>query len=152
VLVSLYYFEGSYHYVGLGISYIQEALVQPQSFKEPILKTIFTAITVGSGFKGGEFVPLVFIGTTLGSALATVIPISLQLLAGLGFAAVFAGAANTPLACTLMAIEIFGYRIGPYALIACYASYFFSGHHGIYRSQRVYGKKYQLGRKTPTEG
>ena len=142
VLVVLFYLEGSYRYVGLGIPFIKEALGAPDTIRDPILKTFFTALTVGSGFKGGEFIPLVFIGTTLGSALSFLIPVSFNLLASVGFAAVFAGAANTPIACSIMAIEIFGLDIAPYAIVACFASYYFSGHHGIYKSQRVYIKKH----------
>ena len=136
-LVILFYIEGTYRYVGLGIPYIQEALIIKAHFRDPLLKTFFTALTIGSGFKGGEFIPLVFIGTTLGSALSILIPISFQLLGALGFAAVFAGAANTPIACSLMAMELFGIKIGPYALIACFVSYYFSGHSGIYKSQKL---------------
>jgi len=80
---------------------------------------------------------LVFIGTTLGSALAILLPVSFQLLGALGFAAVFAGAANTPIACSLMAMEIFGFQIGPYAFVACLMSYYCSGHRGIYKTQRI---------------
>lgn len=143
LIAILYYFDGTYRYAGLGITYIQEALTQPAGFRDPALKSIFTSLTVGTGFKGGEFIPLVFIGTTLGSALSILLPVSFALLAALGFAAVFGGAANTPIACTLMAMEIFGYRIGPYALVACFTSYYFSGHQGIYRSQRVHMKKHE---------
>jgi H+/Cl- antiporter ClcA len=67
----LFYLEGTYRYAGLGIPYIQEALLQPTDFKDPILKSVFTSLTVGTGFKGGEFIPLVFVGTTLGSATAS---------------------------------------------------------------------------------
>lgn len=141
ILVSLYYAEGSYRYVGLGIPYIQSAIENVASFKDPALKSVFTSLTVGTGFKGGEFIPLVFIGTTLGSALSIFIPVGFSLLAALGFAAVFGGAANTPIACTIMAMEIFGYKIGPYALVACVMSYYFSGHYGIYKSQRIQIKK-----------
>ncbi len=143
LLVVLFYWEGSYRYVGLGIPFIQSALEQVSSFNDPVLKSFFTSLTVGTGFKGGEFIPLVFIGTTLGSALSVIIPVSFSLLAALGFAAVFGGAANTPLACTIMAMEIFGYRIGPFALVACFMSYYFSGHRGIYKSQRIYMKKHK---------
>jgi H+/Cl- antiporter ClcA len=142
ILLALYYLEGSYKYVGLGIPTIQESLVYTQGFREPFFKAVYTAITVGSGFKGGEFIPLVFIGTTLGSALGVLLPMAFQLLAALGFAAVFAGASNTPLACSVMAIEIFGIEIAPYALIACFMSYFFSNHSGIYKSQKIDGRKH----------
>jgi len=134
IIVILFYLEGSYHYVGLGIPIIQDALEFPASFKDSIYKAGFTALTVGSGFKGGEFIPLVFIGTTLGSALSVFIPVSFQLLGGLGFAAVFAGAAKTPIACSLMAMEIFGYEILPYALIACFMSNYVSGKATVYKS------------------
>lgn len=143
ILVSLFYWEGSYRFVGLGIPYIQGALEQVSNFKDPVLKSIFTSLTVGTGFKGGEFIPLVFIGTTLGSALSVLIPVGFSLLAALGFAAVFGGASNTPIACTIMAMEIFGVRIGPFAFVACFMSYYFSGHHGIYKSQRIHMKKHK---------
>jgi H+/Cl- antiporter ClcA len=137
LLIVLFSVEGSYQYVGLGIESIQQALQSRAQFHEPLLKSLFTSLTVGSGFKGGEFIPLVFIGTTLGSALSMILPVALPLLASLGFAAVFAGAANTPIACTLMAMEIFGIGIAPYALLTCLISYSLSGRRGIYKSQRT---------------
>lgn len=134
--MGLFHAEGSLRYAGLGIDVIQSALVRPAGFDEPVLKAIFTALTVGTGFKGGEFIPLVFIGTTLGSALGLFLPVGFALLAALGFAAVFGGAAKTPVACTIMAMEIFGPGIGPYALLACFMSYLFSGPRGLYRARR----------------
>lgn len=88
-------------------------------------------------FKGGEVTPLFYIGATLGNALAPLLHLPVPMLAGVGFVAVFAGAANTPLASTFMAMELFGAEAGIYAAIACVVSYLFSGHSGIYRSQRV---------------
>ncbi len=148
IIVGLYFLEGSYLYAGLGIETIQKALEEIVPFKLSVLKTFFTALTVGSGFKGGEFIPLVFIGTTLGSALAFLFPAALSLLAATGFAAVFAGAANTPLACAVMAAEIFGWKIFPYALLTCYLSYYFSGYHGIYHAQKVHRPKHHFLKRT----
>jgi H+/Cl- antiporter ClcA len=136
-LVGLYAWEGSYRYTGLGISVIQESMYQPGAFRDVFFKFIFTVLTLASGFKGGEFIPLVFMGTTLGSALSQWLPISSNLLGAVGFAAVFGAASNTPLASTLMAIELFGPAIAPYALLGCFLSYFCSGHSGIYHSQLV---------------
>ncbi|MBX7232724.1 MAG: chloride channel protein, partial [Bdellovibrionales bacterium] len=143
VLLFFYYLVSSNRYLGLGIPVIQEALNHQVGFLDPMYKIIFSALTIGSGFKGGEFIPLVFIGTTLGSALSVVLPVSSSVLAATGFAAVFGGAANAPLACSLMAVEIFGWSLAPYAFIACFASYFCSGHMGIYRSQKILLKKHQ---------
>ena len=141
ILVLLFYIEKSYRFVGLGIPVIQESMSSAASFFDPVLKTAFTALTVGSGFKGGEFVPLVFIGTTLGSALSLILLASIAILSRVGFAAVFAGASNTPIACGIMAVEIFGTGIAAYAVAACFSSYFVSGHTGLYKSKRV-GSKY----------
>lgn len=71
-------------------------------------KLLFTAVTVGSGFKGGEVTPLFFVGAALGNVLAHLLAMPAGPLAAMGFAAVFAGAARTPIACTLMALEVFG--------------------------------------------
>ena len=143
LIVVLYWLEGSYRYAGLGISEIQSSLLLRSSFSIPALKAFFTALAISAGFKGGEFIPLVFIGATLGSALSVILPVAFPLLAALGFSAVFAGAANTPIACSLMASEIFGWKILPYATIACFVSYYTSGHHGIYASQRVHAHKHR---------
>lgn len=136
VIVALFYLTGGYRYAGLGIGVIQESLQTVGSFQDPAWKAVYTALTVGSGFKGGEFIPLVFTGATLGSALGAVVPVAASLLAAVGFAAVFAGAANTPIACSLMAMELFGWHIGVFALVGCFASFYFSGRIGIYRSQK----------------
>jgi H+/Cl- antiporter ClcA len=107
-------------------------------------KLLFTAITISSGFKGGEVTPLFFIGAALGNALGQILGAPVDLLAGLGFVAVFAGATNTPLACTIMAIELFAPGNGEllssgfvvYAAVACFLAYFLSGHSSIYPAQR----------------
>lgn len=124
-------------YLGLGIPVIVEAFQHPLSPLDFIAKLGFTVASLGSGFKGGEVTPLFYIGATLGNALAPLLDMPFALLAGIGFVAVFAGAANTPIASTLMAMDIFGSEIGVFAAIACVVSYLFSGHTGIYRSQRV---------------
>lgn len=124
-------------YIGLGIPGILAAFHGPQPPYDWVAKFLFTVVTLGAGFKGGEVTPLFFIGATLGNALAYVLPLPPSLLAGMGFVAVFAGAANTPVASTLMAIELFGSEAGAYAAVACVFSYFFSGHSGIYRAQRA---------------
>ncbi|AUD05377.1 voltage-gated chloride channel family protein [Spirosoma pollinicola] len=128
---------GTTNYIGLGIPTIVESFTSSLPPFDFALKMLFTALTLGAAFKGGEVTPLFFIGATLGNALAYFIPLPMGLLAGLGFVAVFAGAANTPLACTLMAVELFGADCGVYAFVACVMAYFFSGHRGIYGAQVV---------------
>jgi len=124
-------------YLGLGIPTIVSAFQQPLPAYDFAGKFAFTVVTLASGFKGGEVTPLFYIGATLGNALGYVLSLPFPVLAGLGFVAVFAGAANTPIASTIMAIELFGADIGIYAGAACIVAYLFSGHTCIYRAQRI---------------
>lgn len=135
LLAPLLRLEEFRRFSGLGLPVIQEAFDQAARLSDPFFKAGFTALTIGSGFKGGEFIPLVFIGSTLSSALAPVLHVPPELLAGVGFAAVFGAAANTPLACTIMAMELFGPSMGAYALIGVFSAYAVSGQKGIYKSQ-----------------
>lgn len=128
-------------YAGLGVPIIIESIQNPVMVYDWLGKLVLTALTLGVGFKGGEVTPLLFIGSTLGNALSGLLPLPLPLLAATGFVAVFAGAANTPFACTVMAMEIFGPNIWPFAALACFASYAVSGHHGIYHAQRSHPHK-----------
>lgn len=105
-------------------------------------KLLLTAITLGMGFKGGEVTPLFFIGAALGNTLSAISGSPVDLFAGLGFIAVFAGATNTPLACTLMGVELFGSENVIYYAVACFTAYYFSGHSGIYHSQRLAVSKF----------
>jgi H+/Cl- antiporter ClcA len=135
---------GTTRYIGLGVPVIVSAFEQPLAPYDFAAKLGFTALTLGAGFKGGEVTPLFFIGATLGNALAYWIPLPTALLAGMGFVAVFAGAANTPLACIVMAMELFGVSCGPYVALACIMAYLCSGHRGIYGSQVVGQSKYSV--------
>ena len=137
IVVGLALLLGTRQYLGLGIPTIIDAFDHQQDPWVFALKLLFTAITLGFGFKGGEVTPLFFIGATLGSALALILPLPIGILAAMGFVAVFAGAANTPLACSIMAIELFGAECAIYVVIACVVSYITSGHSGIYSSQKI---------------
>lgn len=127
---------GTQRYIGLGIPVMVEAFGQPVAPWDFLAKMAFTIASLGTGFKGGEVTPLFYIGATLGNALAPLLHLPFSLLTGIGFVAVFAGAANTPIASTIMAIELFGPEIGPFAALACVVAYLFSGHTGIYHAQR----------------
>jgi H+/Cl- antiporter ClcA len=137
LLVALYWWEGTYRFTGLGIPVIQEAFVKTSSWDVPLLKAGFTALTIGSGFKGGEFIPLVFIGATLGSFAATILPVAGPILAACGSAAVFAGAAAAPAASAVMGGELFGRDVLPYVVVACFASASVAGESRIYRRRKI---------------
>ena len=141
------YFIGTTKYIGLGIPVIVDSFSNPNTAYDFLLKILFTGFTLGAGFKGGEVTPLFFIGATLGSALSMVVPLPIALLAGMGFVAVFAGATHTPIACTVMGIELFGIESGIFVGIACYTAYFASGSVGIYNAQIVKGAKFHLYQK-----
>ncbi|WP_186296561.1 voltage-gated chloride channel family protein [Flavobacterium anhuiense] len=137
IIVILVLLLGTTRYIGLGVPVIVESFEKTLPEYDFALKMIFTIITLAAGFKGGEVTPLFFIGAALGNTLSLFIPLPMSLLAGMGFAAVFAGATNTPLACTIMAMELFGSECGIYAAIACIVSYLVSGHNSIYSKQII---------------
>lgn len=144
LIIAISYLLGSFDYLGLGVSNPNGGISILSAFKAGgadkfswFWKLLLTAITLGMGFKGGEVTPLFFIGATLGNVLATISGAPVDLLAGLGFIAVFAGATNTPLACTLMGVELFGAENTLYYAVACFTAYYFSGHSGIYSSQKI---------------
>jgi H+/Cl- antiporter ClcA len=132
-------------YLGLGVTGNHPGAVSIVQAFQPggahtwswLWKLLFTAVTLSSGFKGGEVTPLFFIGATLGNTLAVCMNAPVDLFAALGFIAVFAGATNTPLSCTVMGIELFGGSYVLYFAIACFTAYFFSGNTGIYSAQRI---------------
>ncbi|RBQ06988.1 voltage-gated chloride channel family protein [Pedobacter miscanthi] len=147
ILIGIIYLIGNTRYIGLGIPVISEAFTQQEVYYTFVIKLFLTALTLGAGFKGGEVTPLFFIGATLGSFLSLFIPLPFGLLAGMGFVAVFAGAANTPLACIFMGVELFGTASGIYIALACVMAYLFSGHTGIYKSQTFGAPKHLLLRR-----
>lgn len=144
VLIALTLVLGTRAYLGLGVWSPDPAMPTIAGFfaDRPdgwswALKLVFTLVTLASGYKGGEVTPLFFIGAALGHALAPVLGAPVDLFAGLGFVAVFAGAANTPLACAIMGVELFGASHAVPIALACAVAYACSGHHGIYAAQRL---------------
>jgi H+/Cl- antiporter ClcA len=142
ILAITIYLNGTTKYIGLGIPMIVDAFSTPNAYYDFLIKILFTGFTLGAGFKGGEVTPLFFVGATLGSALSVVVPLPIALLAGMGFVAVFSGATHTPIACTVMGMELFGIESGIFIGIACLIAYFSSGSVGIYQAQIVKGPKY----------
>ena len=142
---------GTFDYLGLGVtnptggvSIVSAFNARWSTYFELVLETVINRHNTGTGFKGGEVTPLFFIGATLGNTLATISGSPVDLFAGLGFIAVFAGATNTPLACTLMGVELFGSNNVLYYAVACFTAYYFSGHSGIYSSQRIAVSKFHV--------
>lgn len=138
VLVLLTLILGTHDYLGLSLPLIENSLdgVGVIGFAF-LLKLIFTAVTLGTGFLGGEVTPLFVIGATLGYSLGRLLGVEPAVMASLGFVAVFAGASNTPLACAIMGIELFGGGSPIYLAVACFVAYLASGHRGIYVTQRI---------------
>jgi H+/Cl- antiporter ClcA len=141
-VVVMWKLVGTSDYLGLGVPEIvrsfSDATVAPYAFAA---KLVFTAVTLASGFLGGEVTPLFFVGATLGSAAARLLGLPIALGAGVGLAALFGAAANTPLALSIMGVELLGAPILPHVLIVAVIAYVLSGHRGIYPSQRIGRRK-----------
>jgi H+/Cl- antiporter ClcA len=138
LVVLLWRLTGTSDYLGLGVPTIVRAFTDPALPSYAFaLKLLFTAVTLGAGFLGGEVTPLFFVGAALGNVLARVLGLPLALGAGVGLAAVFAAAANTPLALSIMAVELLGGNLFPHVVIVCVLGYLLSGERGIYSAQRL---------------
>lgn len=152
VIIGLTWLVGTRDYLGLSLPLItasvEGANVLPWAFA---LKILFTALTLGTGFLGGEVTPLFVIGSTLGAALAGLLGVPPGLLASIGLVAVFAGASNTPLACAIMGIELFGGGAIPYLFLGCVVAYLASGHRGIYVTQQIHQPKTLLTELQPND-
>jgi H+/Cl- antiporter ClcA len=145
VVVGLWQLVGTSDYLGLGVPGIVHAFDTPTPAYVFALKLLFTAITLGAGFLGGEVTPLFFIGATLGAALAPLLGIPQPLAAGVGLAAVFGAASNTPLALSVMAVELLGANALPHVAIVCIVSYVLAGRRSIYTAQRDRVTRLRLG-------
>lgn len=137
-VVLLWQLVGTSDYLGLGVPMIVQAFSDPNLGVHVFaLKLLFTAVTIGTGFLGGEVTPLFFVGAALGSVLARWMGIPIELGAGVGMAAVFASASNAPLALSVMALELLGATVFPHVVVVCVAAYVFAGHRSIYPAQRL---------------
>jgi H+/Cl- antiporter ClcA len=136
LVVICFYIFGNDRYLNLGEEVIHSSFIEHVYPWDFLGKIWMTALSVGSGFKGGEVMPLFYVGATLGNCLSYILWLPFPMLAALGFVSVFSGAANTPITGIILAMEFFGSEIGIYAALAVVTSYLFSGSHGIYSSQR----------------
>lgn len=146
IIIVLTYIAGKPDYLSLGVDAEHPGAVTIVSAFQTgganmfswLWKLVYTTLTLGTGFKGGEVTPLFYIGATLGNTLAALFNAPVSLFAALGFIAVFAGATNTPIACSLMGIELFGSEYALFFAIACFTAYLASGNTGIYASQLLH--------------
>ncbi len=138
VVIAMTLVLGKQDYLGLSLPLIQNTMngtgVERLAF---LLKVVFTAVTLGVGFVGGEVTPLFVMGATAGYSFGLLLGVDPAFMAAIGFVAVFAGATNTPLACTIMAVELFGGGSILYVGLGCFVAYMASGHRGIYGTQRI---------------
>ncbi len=143
IIVLLTLLVRSNDYNGAGIAVIKKAFdgeVNPEAF---LLKIIFTAITLGCGFKGGEIVPSFYIGATFGAFFGSILQISPLLGAAVGMISVFCAVTNCPIASLIISLELFGMTGVNYYLLAIAVSYMLSGYYGLYNSQKIIYSKYK---------
>lgn len=137
LVIALTFLAGTGAYNGAGTEMIQRALhgeVPPEAF---LWKIVFTAVTIGMGYKGGEIVPSLFIGATLGSVLGPVLGVNASFAAAIGMVSLFCAVVNCPIASVLLGLELFGRTDMLLFAIACSVSYVFSGYYSLYSSQKI---------------
>lgn len=123
-------------YLGLGLDKIEDALQgENPVWYSFIAKIIFTSVTLSFGGSGGIVTPIFFIGVSSGALFANIFGFDIGTFAAIGMVSLLAGAANTPIAASIMAVELFGPKIAPYAAVACVVSFLMTGHRSVYPSQ-----------------
>ena len=143
IIVALTLLLRTTDYNGVGIPVMERAFrgeVNPEAF---LFKIIFTAITLGCGFKGGEIMPSFYIGSTLGCFIGRYLGISPSLCAAIGMVSVFCGVTNCPIASLIISLELFGMEGIEYYLLAIAVSYMLSGYYGLYSTQKIIYSKYK---------
>lgn len=143
IIVLLTAVTGTTDYNGAGMDIIGKALSGGKiSYTAFVLKLIFTALTVGAGFKGGEIVPAFFVGTAFGCAYGAFFGLSPSFAAALGLLCMFCGISNCPFATLFMGIELFGSEGIVFYAVACAVCFVMSGPYGLYSSQKLVYSKY----------
>jgi len=130
-------------YLGAGANIIAASFMKQCAWYVFLLKMLFTGVTLGGGYKGGEIVPTLFVGATLGSFLSSVFSLPVGLCAACGTVSVFCGVTNCPITSLLLAIELFGSGSMKYCFIAIALSYLLSGYYSLYKSQKIVYSKYK---------
>ena len=137
IVIALTKLVGTGDYNGAGMDVIERAVAGKASGWAWVLKLLFTAVTIGFGFKGGEVVPSFFVGATFGCAAGSLLGLPPGFAAAVGLVAVFCGAVNCPIASVILSIELFGSGGLLYFAMACAVSYLLSGYCGLYSSQTI---------------
>jgi H+/Cl- antiporter ClcA len=151
VIIGLTIILQSSAYSGAGVNLIEEAFAGTSPKLAFLWKIIFTVITLGAGFKGGEIVPSFAIGATFGCLFGTLFGLPLSLCAAVGMVSVFCGVTNCPISSLMIGFELFGFESMKYLLIGVAISYVLSGYSGLYSEQTILDSKFKiefLNRKT----
>lgn len=136
-VIALTYIVGCRDYNGAGMNIITDAINGSAKTSAFMWKIVFTAITIGAGYKGGEIVPTFFIGATFGCVIAKLIGLDAGFGAALGMVAMFCGVLNCPIASVILSIELFGSQGIILFAVTAAISYMLSGYYGLYSSQKI---------------
>ena len=138
IIVALTLILNTHAYNGAGTDIIESALNKGVCPDWAFLwKIVFTAVTIGCGFKGGEIVPTFFIGASLGCLVGPILGMPATFAAAIALIALFCGAVNCPIASIILSVEMFGSSELIYFALACGISYMLSGYFGLYSSQKI---------------
>lgn len=143
IVVAMRYIFNTTDYLGAGAGIIARSFIEQSAWYVFLLKILFTAVTLGGGYKGGEIVPTLFVGATLGSFLSSIFGLPIGMCAACGMVSVFCGVTNCPITSFILAVEMFGTGSLKYCTIAIALSYLLSGYYSLYNSQKIVYSKYK---------
>ena len=123
-------------YCGAGFNLVEKAVDGESAYLGFLLKMVFTAVALGGGFKGGEIVPTLAVGSSFGCAFGLLTGFEPSLCAAAGMLATFVGVTNCPIATMFLGFELFGFEAMPYFAVAVAISFTLSGYYGLYSGQK----------------
>lgn len=136
LFIALTLLAGTRVYCGSGFNLVDMAMTGEVRYEAFLFKMLFTAVALGGGFKGGEIVPTLAVGATLGAAFGNLVGFAPSLCAACGMLALFVGVTNCPIATVFLGFELFGFEAMPYFAIVVAISFTLSGYYGLYSSQK----------------
>jgi len=137
-------------YFGLGLETVNSTFFSDASISSDIpwyafiLKSIFTSVTLSAGGSGGVLTPVFFVGATSGHLFGSLMGDHIAFFSAIGFVSLLAGATNSPIASIIMAVELFGLEIAPYAAISVVITFLLTGHRSVFPSQILKMKKSEM--------
>lgn len=137
VLALLTLASGTTAFNGGGLNLLVKASDGDARYYDFLLKTAFTSLTIGAGYRGGAIVPTIAVGASFGGFFGPLFGTSPAFGTCIGTLSVFCGAINCPMTAFMLGLETFGMGASLHMILACAVGYVCSGYTSLYSAQII---------------